>query len=217
MTKPKHKGIQTFYLIASFIFFIIYLYFEFILNGKVLGIMRLFLLLFGCIFAGLYSYKKHNKITAQTYLCFFVVYAAFLLNLTLFDSLYGRHVSLIFKETDIQSYLSGKTNLIPFNTLALYIKGYANSYVELSALLTNLLGNIIAFMPFGFFLPLFFKKCNNTVVFLITVTLTVLFIELAQLVLMTGAFDVDDIILNVGGSLISFIFSKYILIPSVKK
>lgn len=214
MTDFKSKCIQALCLTASFVFFIIYLYLEFILSGSVSGLLRLALLLSGCLFLGLYSRKKYHKITKITYLCFFIVYIAFLLNLTLFDSLYGRHISVLISKplNEIRSYIAQKTNFIPFNTLMLYINGYRHSYVNLSNVITNLLGNFIAFMPFGFFYPMFCKKCRKAVNFFILVTVTVVFIELSQLILMTGSFDVDDIILNVSGSLV-----VYLIYNKIKK
>lgn len=214
MKNSNRKATEIICMMCSVAFFTVYLCLEFVLNGTVSGAVRLIFILLSCIFLGLFSKAKYKMITKKTYLCFFVVYMAFLLNLTLFDSLYGRHISALpFKNiSEILTYLNEHTNLIPFKTLALYIKGYANAYVDIASLTTNLLGNIIAFMPFGFFLPLFFPKCKNMKNFFWTITLIVFGIELSQLILMSGVFDVDDIILNVAGGIISFIIcQKYII------
>lgn len=210
MKKIKLKHSPVFYLAISVFSFIVYLYAEFVLNGRVSGLIRLFMLLIGCCFLALYSIKKHNIITKKTYLCFFILYTAFLLNLTLFDSLYGRHISALpFKPIyEIKTYLQMHTNLIPFKTLMLYINGYANEYVDFTIVLTNLLGNVIAFMPFGFFLPMFFRKCVKPLTFLSSISLIVLGVEICQLIFMCGSFDVDDFILNVAGSFSAFLICK---------
>jgi glycopeptide antibiotics resistance protein len=70
------------------------------------------------------------------------------------------------------------------------------------AVLLNLVGNIVAFVPFGFFLPILYPRCRNflyTVFFSFEVSLAV---ETIQLVSKVGSFDVDDMLLNtIGGAM----------------
>ena len=72
------------------------------------------------------------------------------------------------------------------------------------AVTLNLAGNVVAFMPFGFFLPVVLKNCKGW--FLVTLlTLTAsLVIETIQLVTKVGSFDVDDILLNTLGGMIGY-------------
>ena len=69
-------------------------------------------------------------------------------------------------------------------------------------MLLNLVGNIVAFVPFGFFLPILYPRCRNflyTVFFSFEVSLAV---ETIQLVSKVGSFDVDDMLLNtIGGAM----------------
>ena len=70
----------------------------------------------------------------------------------------------------------------------------------------NILGNILAFAPFGFLLPLLEKKYRN---FFYITFLSILFslsIEVVQLVLKVGIFDVDDILLNTIGGIAGYLF-----------
>jgi glycopeptide antibiotics resistance protein len=93
-------------------------------------------------------------------------------------------------------------NLIPFHTIMNYIN--ATGYINTSIVITNLAGNILAFMPLGFFLPLLFKRClkfRNTMVIVIASTLTV---ECLQYIFRVGSFDVDDLILNTVGGILGF-------------
>lgn len=75
------------------------------------------------------------------------------------------------------------------------------------AVLLNLLGNIVAFIPFGFFLPVLYPRCRS---FLYTVFFSFefsLMVETIQLVSKVGSFDVDDMLLNtIGGALGCLIF-----------
>lgn len=69
----------------------------------------------------------------------------------------------------------------------------------------NILGNILAFAPFGFFLPLLNKKYRR---FFYATFLSILFtlvIELMQMFLRVGIFDVDDILLNTIGGMLGYI------------
>ena len=72
--------------------------------------------------------------------------------------------------------------------------------------IVNILGNILAFAPFGFMLPLLNIKYRKF--FLITF-LSILFslsVEVAQMLLKVGIFDVDDILLNSIGGILGYLF-----------
>lgn len=89
-------------------------------------------------------------------------------------------------------------NLVPFYEIKRFLKYY--EVLGMPAVLLNLAGNVVAFVPFGFFLPVFVGRCRkflNTVFYSFELSLLV---ELIQLVTKVGSFDVDDIILNtIGG------------------
>lgn len=71
----------------------------------------------------------------------------------------------------------------------------------------NFVMNILAFVPLGFFLPLLSKTITGRkfwYVFLSAFQFT-LAIELLQLVLKVGTFDVDDIFLNTVGGILGYI------------
>lgn len=91
-------------------------------------------------------------------------------------------------------------NLVPFLEIKRFI--IYRKKLGMTAVLVNLLGNIAAFLPFGFFLPALSRKNRS---FRHTVLLSFefsLLIECIQLISKVGSFDVDDLILNtLGGSL----------------
>ena len=70
---------------------------------------------------------------------------------------------------------------------------------------SNLIGNILVFIPFGFVLPKAYPKCGRWWRTFYCATGFVMCVELFQLFSAFGAFDVDDILLNVSGAMIGYI------------
>ena len=66
----------------------------------------------------------------------------------------------------------------------------------------NIVGNILMFIPFGFFTSYYLKLEKKRMIFYITLVVSIV-IELIQLKI-GRAFDVDDIILNMVGSLLGY-------------
>lgn len=94
-------------------------------------------------------------------------------------------------------------NLIPFLEIKRFVIHY--EVLGIQAVLLNIVGNVAAFMPFGFFLPIFSRRCRyffNTVFYTFELSLAV---ELIQLVTKVGSFDVDDLILNTFGGAMGFV------------
>lgn len=85
-------------------------------------------------------------------------------------------------------------NLIPFRNISVQI-----SHITQWWALKNLLGNIIPFVPFGFLLPVTYRKFNSAIKVLPIGIASILFIEMFQFFTKLGSFDVDDIILNMIG------------------
>lgn len=98
-------------------------------------------------------------------------------------------------------------NIVPLKTILSFIIN-ANHYTTWIVFI-NLAANIITFIPLGFFLPWLFKSINSLKKTLIYCFSIILFIEIMQFVLNVGIFDVDDIILNMIGSLIGFMFYMF--------
>ncbi|MGP7815672.1 VanZ family protein [Niallia sp. 01092] len=80
---------------------------------------------------------------------------------------------------------------------------------QITMLTNNLFGNILAFMPLGFFIPLLFNAS-----FVRTIILSFLlscFIELLQLLFYIGVCDINDTILNaIGGGVGYCIYAVYV-------
>jgi len=101
----------------------------------------------------------------------------------------------------------GGINLIPFTV---FVQTYSEvfRYGNISYFLINFLGNIIIFMPFGFFIPLLWQKISFGKTVFITFCIT-LFIESAQLLQPRGS-DVDDLWLNVLGGILGYVCYKFL-------
>ena len=101
------------------------------------------------------------------------------------------------------------SNLIPFKTIISYIQRLMNGTINSSIVFINILGNLIAFAPTGFFIPILFNdKIKNLKIFSMIITISVLIIEIIQFITFTGKLDVDDIILNTLGAVIVYLLMK---------
>lgn len=111
------------------------------------------------------------------------------------------HAALVREHRDSGTI---NANLEWFRTIRIYLRLRRNPIY-----LRNLIGNIIPFIPLGYF-PAAVRERKPAVVQFFGTMLrglaVVLFIELFQLVTGLGYFDVDDILLNMIGCLIGFCF-----------
>lgn len=94
---------------------------------------------------------------------------------------------------------SSGLNLTPFKEITRYP-------LTSTQFIYNVIGNIVLFLPFGFFVSDFIKA-KKTYQILIISTLISLTAELIQFKI-GRAFDIDDIILNVVGAILGFICYK---------
>lgn len=92
-------------------------------------------------------------------------------------------------------------NLVLFKTVSNYIQHM--NRLGFDILLYNLAGNIAAFMPLGFLLPLAFRGFNALKTYMVSFAL-ILLAEVLQFVSRRGVFDVDDLLLNMLGSIIGY-------------
>ncbi len=204
------KIVSIIFYIISILFILVYVMVEMTKNIHLSEFGRLFLLCGSCLFLYLggrmlSKYKKENKFMKINLWIFFGLYLILFITLTLFDQFWGRNGLTIanWSKEMFDIYIRNSFNIIPFKTIIEYI-GAFDSLLDTRAVMLNLLGNIVACMPFAFFLPLLFKKQNNIKIFTITIFVIVLAIELLQFATLSGSCDIDDIILNVSGALIMY-------------
>ena len=143
------------------------------------------------------------KIIKRCLIFTFVFYLIMLIDFTLIDDGMGRNIFnvLSWNSSGFSDYINTSTNLVPFYTVRLFINGYKNGQLALSVMLENIFGNFVAFMPLAFFLACLFKRFNKWYSVFITVTVSVMAVELLQFLFLTGSSDIDDVILNVAGAM----------------
>lgn len=94
-------------------------------------------------------------------------------------------------------------NLVFFKEIKRFIE--YRQQLGLESFVVNIVGNVLAFAPFGFMLPLLNQRYRN---FFLTIFTSILFslgVETVQLVLKVGIFDVDDIMMNTAGGFIGYL------------
>lgn len=178
--------------------------------------VRLILLSIVCLLiyiGGLLLVKKLNynkKILKVNLIIYFLIYTVTIFSLTLFDEIYGRQGLIIidWNKQLLDSYLKTSFNIIPFNTIILFIKGYINGYISFNSFFVNVIGNFLAFMPYAVFFPLIFKNMNKYYKFLLTMMSIIIIIEVLQFVTISGSFDIDDLILNLFGTSLIYLITK---------
>lgn len=94
-------------------------------------------------------------------------------------------------------------NLTPLHEIMRFIQ--YRHILGFRAFIINIFGNVIAFMPLGFFLPQISKKKINGFQIVFSCFLVSLLVETLQLVSKLGSFDVDDLLLNTLGGLLGYI------------
>ena len=98
-------------------------------------------------------------------------------------------------------------NLIPFHEIRRYITNV--DQLGIGLVLMNLLGNILLFVPFGFLVPLFWRREEHHP--LIIILMGCLFsavVEVIQLESGLGSCDIDDVILNTLGTALGYLLFR---------
>lgn len=156
--------------------------------------------------------EKADLIKRMTTILLFVIFIANLIYLLFFDRDYGRRqVNMNYTLAD---YIQYNVNLIPFESISLYLAALRDSTLTWQMVTLNLMGNFIVFMPFAYFLPVLFKLQRRWYIFLFTLILVVGAVEILQVITQTGSGDIDDLILNVFGAMVAYIIMK---IPCIQR
>ncbi|MDF2680793.1 MAG: VanZ family protein [Brevibacillus sp.] len=120
-----------------------------------------------------------------------------------FGALFSYMLSSLSHPELIWERLLHRGNLIPFHEIRNYL---TNLMVRGSTLSNvNFIGNMAAFLPFGFLLPSLQQPKNRS--FVKVTFLSFLFslcLETTQLLASMGIFDVDDLLLNTAGGMLGY-------------
>lgn len=128
-----------------------------------------------------YLLKGHKKIILykELLMLIFIIYAL-----------------CLFHVVTYQDVNFGTNNFIPFKEIFRYDLGTPK-------FIKNIIGNIIMFIPFGFFASYFLKSKNISIPLILTIILTTT-IETVQYYI-GRVFDIDDIILNIVGGILGYL------------
>ncbi|HIT23224.1 MAG TPA: VanZ family protein [Candidatus Faecimonas intestinavium] len=148
--------------------------------------------------------KKENnqKLKKNITWILFILYIIFLLSTIVYTKL---TTGAIYPELNI------KSNLVPFTSIIETITLLLTKTQGFYYIFDYLILDIILFIPLGLFLPILFpktKKIKNFILICLTISIIK---ELFQLLLNVGMFNIDDIILNLSGAIISYTIFKNLL------
>lgn len=154
-----------------------------------------------------YIFIKNKKVNLfrEFALSVFFIYFLLLLLLTIFK---GGVITLRnpFNDYMYNEYgVIGIINIVPIKET---ITTFMHSDAGLRNTIRNIVGNIIAFIPLGFFVPLLFDKFNNYKKIFKVGFLASLTIEITQLFVGWNVCDIDDIIYNTLGAIVGLLCFK---------
>lgn len=123
----------------------------------------------------------------------------FVLHEELFNLIFIIYLLLLFQlvtTTDFESY---SNNFIPFREIMRY-------NLDSSLFYKNVIGNIILFVPFGYFVSFYLKNLKWYVALILTF-ITSVSTEIIQMYI-ERSFDIDDILLNIIGGCLGYLLYK---------
>lgn len=137
------------------------------------------------------DYRKRKRLRVLGKILF-ILYILFIIYFLLFSDWYGR-------TGEMQEY---RYNLVLFNEIKRFWE--YREQLGVYAMFTNLFGNVLIFVPFGFFMPMAsrYRSFFSTLFYSFGLSLCV---ETFQLVTKVGSFDVDDLLLNTIGGVLGYI------------
>lgn len=167
-------------------------------------------------FSGAEERKRKKRRMKLVFTFFFFLYIVIFIDFTLIDGTFGRNISNVFSlnSAEIKEYIKENTNFIPFKTVKIFISAYKDETLSLGAITENVLGNFFVLTPFALFAPCTFGGMRKPLNFFIFCSVTVITVEVLQLLFLTGSTDIDDFLLNVSGGMAGFLVLN---IPPVKR
>lgn len=142
--------------------------------------------------------KQQEKSLHTVAVILFIIYLILLSYLLFFSEDYGRTM-------EEQSY---RYNLHLFQEIKRFWQH--RHTLGWKPVCINLFGNIAAFVPFGFFVPMLKRKRCGFFWCTLLSALFSLCVETIQIVFKVGAFDVDDLVLNTIGGMAGYLLFRFI-------
>lgn len=203
--KEKELIIKNLIIVLSIVFFY-YLVFtginQYIYNMNYLKCILF--MMFNALLIFTYGMLKNNEKTYKSNIYLYII--LFLYLLFSFTFIIGRADFRFYSRWSAGQYIPFYTIISQFQRGSKY------------SILKNVLGNAIALIPLSFLLMIKDKKYNNVLKQSIIILSVILIIEVLQASTHTGAFDVDDIILNYIGTLIfTFLITRFHIIDKIRE
>lgn len=140
--------------------------------------------------------KSTRKQVGHASLLLFIIYICILVYFVFFSDRYGRGTR----------FIEYRYNFKPFAEIHRYVT--YNEHFTMENIITNLIGNVLVFVPVGFLVPIIKKEGVNVFTILRISFCMTLFIEVIQLAFRIGVFDVDDLIMNTAGGILGYVIFK---------
>lgn len=141
----------------------------------------------------------------------FFYYIWLLLNVLFFDAAFGRDglrpqysPGALWELVRTGAVAEG-VSMVPLRTIRNYLRAYELGNISRELLVLNLGGNLAAFAPTGFFLPALYRAQRNPFVYVLTVGLAIVAVEVVQAATGCGSADLDDLILNLAGAVFTWL------------
>lgn len=135
---------------------------------------------------------EKKKLARRGIKILFYLYIVIIFYFVLLSERYGRDTG----------YSTSHINLVLFKEIKRFWT--YRHLLSTEAVITNLFGNIFAFSPFGFMVPIVIDKRNAFFRSVFATFIFSLLIETSQLLMKVGVFDVDDLLMNTIGGLIGY-------------
>ena len=146
------------------------------------------------VLVGMENFENEKTQTSDSWGVLFVLYLVLLTYFLFFAEEMGR-------SPDARAEYS--YNLTLFKEIRRFLL-YRN-ILGWRAVFLNIFGNVLAFMPFGFFLPVIWVRTRHWYITVLLSFAMSLLVETMQLVGKVGSFDVDDLLLNTIGGFAGYI------------
>ena len=124
----------------------------------------------------------------------FLLYVLLLVYFLFFFEEYGR----VAAEERVYRY-----NLIPFLEIRRF--WIYREQLGVLAVFSNIFGNVIGFIPYGFILPVILDRMRSGWLIILAGFGLSVTVEVIQLITKVGCFDVDDMILNTAGAALGYL------------
>ncbi len=148
---------------------------------------------------------KAKKKTKTFWLIFlFIIYCIFLISILFLENEYRLSAGTDNVNAFSKEHFETRLNIIPFKTIISFFKNW-----PIRVFVSNVGINLLLFAPMGFFVPMLLNdKAISERKFIVGILILIVGIEIIQFISFKGVADIDDVILNILGSLIVFKLMK---------